>query len=433
MKRRTFLGTAAAAGLVGCTSNSGPSATSTKAASSPWKGAVFIPGYKVERAVFRGQPVTRNRRLMRNVPRGYDGNLTLISRLDADGSLTQAVFPMTGHDLAVSSDGRRGYFAGINDNKYATFDPQTLTLRARAGSVGEGWIGGGHAAFIDGGSAIAVTERSPWQGYTGHPKDHFGAITIRDPRSLKILSQISTHGMSPHELRLLDDGQHVAIANYGTSYAPGATRRSTPAYLVEPSVTIVRLSDGALVKKLKTGSKRRELRHLAARDQDTIFAIQAEVTKQAPGTSFGHTRKALTEADPFANEGFGYLPAAPLRFDPRRERLVRLGGREAEMREGLSIEYDAQHDEVIASFSSSHRVGIFDGASGDLKHMIETDHLGLEHPAGVTILGDSGFYAVAGHWKNLFVFTRGSHELVREMCHYATFFGHSHIVSHASA
>jgi hypothetical protein len=34
---------------------------------------------------------------------------------------------------------------------------------------------------------------------------------------------------------------------------------------------------------------------------------------------------------------------------------------------------------------------------------------------------------VSGYWHDLFVFRRGSHELDREACRFATWFGHSHL------
>ena len=47
----------------------------------------------------------------------------------------------------------------------------------------------------------------------------------------------------------------------------------------------------------------------------------------------------------------------------------------------------------------------------------------------MTFLPDGKHYAVTGYWENMFVFERGTHRLVRELCLYPLFFGHSHITA----
>ena len=99
------------------------------------------------------------------------------------------------------------------------------------------------------------------------------------------------------------------------------------------------------------------------------------------------------------------------------------------MRHGLSIRYDERHDEAIATYPTTHHVMVFDGATGAVSNMLDTRTVGLRYPAGVTFLPDGRHYAVTGHWENMFVFERGTHKLVRELCLYPVFFGHSHITA----
>ncbi len=56
-----------------------------------------------------------------------------------------------------------------------------------------------------------------------------------------------------------------------------------------------------------------------------------------------------------------------------------------------------------------------------------TDRLGLHRPRGVALLPGGAHYAVSGHWRDIYVFERGSHRLVREACQYVLLFGHSHL------
>ena len=137
------------------------------------------------------------------------------------------------------------------------------------------------------------------------------------------------------------------------------------------------------------------------------------------------------EFDRTTEPGLNYMGAATLKYDARRKRLTTMGspGDRKLMRHGLSIKYDERHDEAIASYPSSHQLMVFDGASGEVSKRIDTSRLGLRYPCGITMLPDGQHYAVAGYWENLFVFERGSHRLVRELCQYPMFFGHSHITA----
>ena len=72
---------------------------------------------------------------------------------------------------------------------------------------------------------------------------------------------------------------------------------------------------------------------------------------------------------------------------------------------------------------------VFDGATGGLVTRYDTRTAGLRYPCGVTLLPDGEHYAVTGHWEKMFVFQRGRHRLVRELCLYPLFFGHSHITA----
>ena len=47
---------------------------------------------------------------------------------------------------------------------------------------------------------------------------------------------------------------------------------------------------------------------------------------------------------------------------------------------------------------------------------LDTRTVGLRYPCGMTFLPDGKHYAVTGHWENMFVFERGTHRLVRELC-----------------
>lgn len=58
------------------------------------------------------------------------------------------------------------------------------------------------------------------------------------------------------------------------------------------------------------------------------------------------------------------------------------------MRHGLSIRYDDRHDEVIASYPTTHHVMVFDGVIGAVSRRYDTRTAGLRYPCGVTFLPD---------------------------------------------
>jgi hypothetical protein len=89
-----------------------------------------------------------------------------------------------------------------------------------------------------------------------------------------VLGSVSSYGIDPHDIRLLPDGFHLAIVNYGSVPRAGGSDLGVPRHVVEAAVTVVELRDGRLVHKIVTG-REMELRHLAAGGRARLFAIQA--------------------------------------------------------------------------------------------------------------------------------------------------------------
>lgn len=426
MRRREFLRSATALAAV---AGIGPAANAQASATA--EPAVFVPGTILKRAYFSGWPALKHPRLARNIPKGFDGDIRMITRVGSGGAVDQALFPVNGHDVAVSPDGRVGLFPTFEDASLAAFDPKTLDLVAIGQAAGEGWRGGGHAAYVDGGAFVAVSERAPAGGYRGAPERHFGQVTLRDPETLKVVERISCHGIDPHEVRILSDGEHAAMANYGSTYPGGADAHSLPRHIVEPSVTIVSLKTGKLVEKYVTGSSSMELRHICVADRDAIVAIQAALGPFGADQGSRQRDHYVYERERSSSRKWSFTPAEPLFLNREAGAFKPLGPASLKpaMRHGLSIEYDRTNNEALATFPASHKVFVMDGGSGDVKRVVDTASEGLDYPCGLTLLPDGKHYAVAGYWKNLFVYERGTHRLARERCSYATFFGHRHITS----
>jgi hypothetical protein len=407
-----------------------PKPVSPPASKSDLKNiAVYVPGYFPDSAYANGKPLAQNRRFNRAIK---DQPLyKMLTRVGFDGSTRQTLLPVAAHDVEVAPDRSIGVLCSMDGEQHTAFDPDTLELAAIGPSLGAGWRGGGHAIYLNGGRTVMLSERAPYQAYQGKAERHFGRLTIRDPKTLKIAETYSTYGIDPHDIRLTADGKYIVAANYGSTVAADTGMYTIPRAVVQASITVVELSSGKLVDKRITGRSDTELRHLAAGRLDRIFAIQSRYgsdhvdARQLAGENIAH------ETDITTDPGYNYMAAATLKYDAARNRLTKMGdGKSTKlMRHGLSIRYDDKHDEAIATYPTTHRVMVFDGATGAVSNMLDTRTVGLRYPAGVTFLPDGKHYCVTGHWENLFVFERGTHRLVRELCLYPVFFGHSHITA----
>jgi len=420
MQRRDILGGLAALGLTGCT-GVGPQG-------GEGGGVIFVPGYNLGDARPENEPADSTRR------RAQGGQHTLITRIAPDGHVTQAAFPVVGHDIAISPNGSVGFFGQMGPLKsgamahHVAFDPVTLELIGQGRSPDAGWRGGGHGVFLADGTLI-TSERAPLARYTGRPADHHGRLVRRDPVTLAVQDAVSCHGIDPHEMRLSGDGRTLAVANYGSVLPRGERQLGQPRRVVAPSVTLVDPASGALVARYDAPAGVDELRHLAVSDQ-TIFAIRARLGgagADAPWqAALGEGPKDIT-----ATPGETYLPSAPLLFDRAdgRHRTLAADLPEGQLRHGLSVEYEPVAQEFIASFPTSHRLVVFSAQDGSVTQTIDTRDIGLKHPCGIALLPGGRHYAVAGYWRDLHVFERGSHRHLRRIAHRPVLYGHSHMTA----
>jgi hypothetical protein len=390
--------------------------------------AIYVPGYYAGNAWANGKKVVEHPVLARGL-KPTDEHARLLSRIGLDGSIRQAVLPVYAHDVAIAPDRSVGVLCGFNAGGHVAFDPDTLDVAALGAPFKRGWNGGGHAQFLSDGHGVLLSERAPFKSLRNKLESHHGRITIRDPSTMKILESYSTHGIDPHDIRLVEDGRYLIIANYGSVIEKASGRKAVPRRVIEASITTIEVATGKLMDKQLTGSRNTELRHLAAADRDSVFAIQALLGDEEALARQNQFADIIYEADITTSRDSPYLSAATLKFSGDGAPPVAMGDEAATrlMQHGLSIKYDAKHHQVIASYPTTHRVMVFDASEGALLQIIDTSSMGLRYPCGVTLLPDESHYAVTGFWENLFVFERGTHRLVRDLCLYPMFFGHSHI------
>ncbi len=430
LRRRDFL-TGSAALLAGlalpaCGSRRLP----FTAPNSARHAAFFVPGYRTDVAAHRGDAAEIAPALRRTLPSDYDGRVTLLTRLsERDGSVKRALLPINGHAICVTERGPRAFWNSMNEGHFLSFDPASLEVDVIARPRGDDFIGAGHGEYTADGRYLLAVERKRYGRLDVRPEDQFGQITVRDAESLAVLDVIGTHGVSPHEANLLEDGKHVAIANYGSTNIPAPGERP---HMLEPSLTVVELASGKLVYKKVGPNLGFEVRHIAAHRLDRIAAVLVREGNDHDGREYMAARDTgIYEPDFSAESGYAYLPAPVQAYDatqPEAAPRALLPENTQLSRHGQSILYDPTHDEVIATFATSHCLIVYAGGGG-IKRVIHTDRFGLRYPRGIALHPDGHHYAVAGSWQGLHVLERGNHTPVPERAIHAVFFDHSHLAA----
>ncbi len=388
-------------------------------------GAFYVPGYRPHRARCQGRPLSHHPDFTSGIPDGYQGPRTMVSRLQPGGRVVRRVFPLKGHQITVSTRYPLAFFNSIDHPQMVVFDRDSLEFERLIQPHASGYNGGGHALFHDDGCCLINTERRAMTPYGGRAAAHNGAIVIRDPFSMQVLTAYSCHGINPHEIRMID-ANTAAISNYGSTGWP-ADRPGHPwPFVVEPSVTLIDIRDGALVDKFVAPDRSLEIRHLAADRAGGILAIQTRLLSATAEGHFRATGKAVYEADDTVDTRLWFAPAPLFSIQGAQGTPVALDN-PMDQRQGQSILYDPRHDEFLVTYTSSHRIAVIDAGTRAVKQVIASDRLGLHYPRGIQLLPDGKRYAVSGSWRNLHLFHRGTHSPDPQGVHHETWFGHSHL------
>ena len=400
---------------------------------TPRSARYLVPGYHPAKAYRAGRPLRSDRHAARALAEGYDGPVTMISRLGPGDELERALFPIRGHQIVVHPNRPDAVFVGMNHRAMLRFDPQRLDLIGTAEPHAPGFLFGGHAVYGADGEVLMIAERrDPKAPYTGRPSAHFGRVSVRDPASLAVLDVLASHGIGPHEIALLADGRHLAIANYGSAGWPAdrSPMGDNLPFGVEPALTLIEVSSGRLVHKLIGPDRQSEFRHLAAHGLDRITVLPTRLTTFRDSQRVLRGRGEVYQPDTTDRYGRGYLPVPLVRLDlsaPAPTTTAVMADDPTLMRRGQSIAFDPVHDEILATFTSSNTIGVFDGATGAVKRIFRTDRSGLRLPRGIALLADGRHYAVSGHWAGICLFRRGTHAWQGDACRHDLLFGHSHL------
>ncbi|SFN82762.1 hypothetical protein SAMN04488056_102137 [Cohaesibacter marisflavi] len=127
----------------------------------------------------------------------------------------------------------------------------------------------GHGAFSEDGSLLYTAEND---------YDHArGVIGIWNAdQGYKRVGEFASHGVGPHDLKLMPDKKHLVIANGGIETHPDSGREKLNIPTMKPNLAYVTL-DGALVEmvELPQAMHKSSIRHLSLGADGTVaFAMQ---------------------------------------------------------------------------------------------------------------------------------------------------------------
>jgi uncharacterized protein len=214
-----------------------------------------LPAWSLTRALAGGGPEVA---FVSSAKRADGTHAVLL--LDREGRIVRDfALSARGHDIALDrASGRAVVFARRPGTFAVGFEldgaasPQIFTAI-------EGRHFYGHGAFSEDGRLLYVSENDIANGR--------GVIGMYDVNAgYKRVGEFSSHGVGPHEIILLSDGETLAVANGGIDTIPDSGREALNLESMQPSLVFVNSRSGALIAKhqLAPEASRLSIRHLAA-------------------------------------------------------------------------------------------------------------------------------------------------------------------------
>ena len=223
----------------------------------------------------------------------------------------------------------------------------------------------GHAVFAHDGRVLYTTENDR----TGN----VGLVAVRDASDLRVLAELPTRGVGPHELLLLPDGRTLVVANGGivTDVDGSGRRRDLNVADMDPSLVYVDAHDGRLLAQVRPDDHQASIRHLALAADGTVG-----VAMQYAGA----------EDNPY--------PVAAFHRGEQRLRLIEAPHESrVRMRRYAASIAIAPSGVAAVTCPRGDVVALFDVASGALRHELEIRDAGgvATSPDGRSFVVSTGF------------------------------------------
>ena len=112
----------------------------------------------------------------------------------------------------------------------------------------------GHCSYTQNGEYLLTTENDYENG--------IGVISIRDSQTLKVIDEIPSFGIGPHDLEFMPDQKTIVIANGGILTHPDTGRRKLNLNEMKPSLAYVDLIGAKLIDQYYLSDPKLSIRHI---------------------------------------------------------------------------------------------------------------------------------------------------------------------------
>lgn len=195
----------------------------------------------------------------------YVGGLSL-----PDGKVFGHKVPARVHGNAVDprNPQRVLYFARRPGVDVFELDLATMQVRhAFATPAGRHLVG--HGLFSADGAVLFTSEHE-----YDTPR---GVLSIRDAQDFRVLGEIDTQGIDPHEFAWMPDGKTLIVANGGILTHPRTFRQKLNIPTMDPSLALIDVASGRCIEQLRLPDHLLSIRHLAVmRDGSVAVGLQYE-------------------------------------------------------------------------------------------------------------------------------------------------------------
>lgn len=153
----------------------------------------------------------------------------------------------------------------------------------------------GHGCFSQDRTQLYTTEANPDQGD--------GKVVVRNADTYEIMHEFSSHGIEPHELSCLPDGNTLVVANGGIQTHPDSGRTPLNLDSMASSLCFIDSATGECKQRVTVPEPKASIRHVSvAHDGTVAFAMQmqrasANHTGLVPLAGFYHAKRGLTLAE----------------------------------------------------------------------------------------------------------------------------------------
>lgn len=104
-----------------------------------------------------------------------------------------------------------------------------------------------------------------------------GLISVRDARDYRVLAEVDTKGIDPHEIAWLAGPRRLLVANGGILTHPRSFRRKLNIDTMDPSLSVIDAASGACLEQWRLPDHLLSIRHLSvASDGSAAVGLQYE-------------------------------------------------------------------------------------------------------------------------------------------------------------